>query len=192
MHTLERYFCKSDEFELADEFALGLIKNVLEVGSLAVKYPNNYDYRASLMLASSLSHNGITSIGKKIIMPVHQLEHALSGKFPNVAHGLGLAILFPAWCRYYYKFDIDKFARLGEKVFDIYSDKTQDSLSTIDAFQEYFVGLGLPTKLSEIGVKEEDIDSLMNLVTNNGSRTVYHHLKPINDEVAREIYYSCL
>ena len=193
MHTLERYFCKSDEFELADEFALGLIKNVLEVGSLAVKYPNNYDYRASLMLASSLSHNGITSIGKKIIMPVHQLEHALSGKFPNVAHGLGLAILFPAWCRYYYKYDIEKFARLGEKVFDIYSgDKVQDALSTIDAFQEYFAGLGLPTKLTEIGVKEEDIDSLVNLVTNNGSRTVYHHTKPINDEVAREIYYSCL
>ena len=193
MHTLERYFCKSDKYELADEFAIGLIKNVLEIGSLAVLNPSNYDYRASLMLASSLSHNGITSIGKKTIMPVHQLEHALSGKFPNIAHGLGLAILFPAWCKYYYKYDIEKFARLGEIVFDVYSgDKTQDALSTIDAFQEYFVGLGLPSRLSEIGVKEEDIESLVSLVTNNGSRTVYHHVKPINDEVAREIYYSCL
>ena len=193
MHTLERYFCKSDKYELADEFAIGLIKNVLEVGALAYQNPENYDYRASLMLASSLSHNGITSIGKQMIMPVHQLEHALSGKFPKIAHGLGLAILFPAWCQYYYKYDIPKFARLGEIVFDIYSgDKTQDALSTIDAFKEYFTGLGLPSKLSEVGVKEEDIDSLVNLVTNNGSRTVYHHTKPINDEVAREIYYSCL
>ena len=193
MHTLERYFCKSDKYEIADEFALGLIKNVLEVGRLAFINPTNYDYRASLMLDSSLSHNGITSIGKKMIMPVHQLEHALSGKFPNIAHGLGLAILFPAWCRFYYKYDIEKFATLGERVFDIYSgNKTEDAKSTIDAFKEYFASLNLPHKLSELGVKEEDIDVLVNLVTNNGTRTVPHHTKPINDEVAREIYYSCL
>ena len=193
MHTLERYFCKSDKYEIADEFALGLIKNVLEVGRLSFINPTNYDYRASLMLDSSLSHNGITSIGKKMIMPVHQLEHALSGKFPNIAHGLGLAILFPAWCRYYYKYDVDKFATLGERVFDIYSgNKVEDAKSTIDAFEEYFASLNLPHKLSEVGVKEEDIEVLVNLVTNNGTRTVPHHTKPINDEVAREIYYSCL
>ena len=193
MHTLERYFCKSDKYELADEFALGLIKNVLEVGLLSYLNPTNYDYRASLMLASSLSHNGLTSIGKKMIMPVHQLEHALSGKFPNIAHGLGLSILFPAWCKFYYKYDIEKFALLGERVFDIYSgDKTQDALSTIEAFEEYFSRLGLPSKLSDIGVKEEDIQALVSIATNNGTRTIYHHTKPINDEVAREIYYSCL
>lgn len=147
MHTLERYFCKSDKYEIADEFALGLIKNVLEVGLLSYQNPTNYDYRASLMLASSLSHNGLTSIGKQMNMPVHQLEHALSGRFPNIAHGLGLAILFPGWCEYYYKYDIDKFAALGERVFDIYSgDKTQDALSTIEAFKEYFSRLNLPNK----------------------------------------------
>ena len=47
-------------------------------------------------------------------------------------------------------------------------------------------------KLSELGVKEEDIPDLVNKVTRNGTRTVYHHSKPINDEVAKEIYYSCL
>ena len=193
MHTLERYFSPSEEFELADEFAIGLIKNVVEVGLLAYNHPENYEYRARLMLASSLSHNGLTSIGKKYYMPVHQLEHPLSGKFINVAHGCGLAVLFPAWCKYYYKYDINKFATLGEKVFEIYSgDKTQDALDTIAAFEEYFISLGMPTKLSELGVQEEDIDDLVKKVTRYGTRTVYHHAKPINDEVAREIYYSCL
>lgn len=193
MHTLERYFSESDKYELADEFALGLIKNVLEVGLLAYQNPDKYEYQASLMLSSSLSHNGITSIGKKINMPVHQLEHPLSGTFPSIAHGLGLAVLFPAWCKYYYKFDVDKFASLGERVFDIYSgDKVQDALATIEAFEEYFSRLGLPNKLSDLGVKKEDIEILVNKVTNNNTRTVYHHTKPINDEVARKIYYSCL
>lgn len=193
MHTLERYFSVSEKYEIADEFALGLIKNVLEVGLLTYQNPTNYDYQAALMLASSLSHNGLTSIGKKMGMPVHQLEHPLSGAFPYIAHGLGLAILFPAWCRFYYKYDIDKFATLGERVFDIYSgDKEQDALSTIEAFEEYFGRLELPNKLSELGVKKEDIEMLVNKVTNNNTRTVYHHTKPINDEVARKIYYSCL
>lgn len=193
MHTLERYFSESDKYELADEFALGLIKNVLEVGLLAYQNPDKYEYQASLMLSSSLSHNGITSIGKKTNMPVHQLEHPLSGTFPSIAHGLGLAVLFPAWCKYYYKFDVDKFASLGERVFDIYSgDKVQDALATIEAFEEYFSRLGLPNKLFDLGVKKEDIEILVNKVTNNNTRTVYHHTKPINDEVARKIYYSCL
>lgn len=193
MHTLERYFSESDKYELADEFALGLIKNVLEVGLLAYQNPTNYEYQSTLMLASSLSHNGLTSIGKKYYMPVHQLEHPLSGSFPHIAHGLGLAILFPAWCKYYYKYDIDKFTTLGERVFDIYSgDKEQDALATISAFEEYFARMDLPNKLSDLGVKKEDIESLVNKVTNNNTRTVYHHTKPINDEVARKIYYSCL
>ena len=193
MHTLERYFSESDKYELADEFALGLIKNVLEVGLLAFQNPTNYEYQSALMLASSLSHNGLTSIGKKYYMPVHQLEHPLSGTFPHIAHGLGLAILFPAWCKYYYKYDIDKFTTLGERVFDIYSgDKEQDALATISAFEEYFARMELPNKLSDLGVKKEDIESLVNKVTNNNTRTVYHHTKPINDEVARKIYYSCL
>ena len=193
MHTLERFFSESDKYELADEFALGLIKNVLEVGLLAYQNPTNYEYQSALMLASSLSHNGLTSIGKKYYMPVHQLEHPLSGTFPHIAHGLGLAILFPAWCKYYYKYDIDKFTTLGERVFDIYSgDKEQDALATISAFEEYFDRMELPNKLSDLGVKKEDIESLVNKVTNNNTRTVYHHTKPINDEVARKIYYSCL
>ena len=193
MHTLERYFSESDKYELADEFALGSIKNVLEVGLLTSQNPTNYEYQSALMLASSLSHNGLTSIGKKYYMPVHQLEHPLSGTFPHIAHGLGLAILFPAWCKYYYKYDIDKFTTLGERVFDIYSgDKEQDALATISAFEEYFARMELPNKLSDLGVKKEDIESLVNKVTNNNTRTVYHHTKPINDEVARKIYYSCL
>ena len=78
-------------------------------------------------------------------------------------------------------------------MFDIYSgDKESDAYATIEAFEEYFSRLGMPKTLGELGVKKEDIDGLVNKVTKNNTRTVYHHAKPINDEVARKIYYSCL
>ena len=193
MHTLERYFTYSDKNELADELALGLLKNVKEVGLTAYNEPNNYDARARLMLDSSISHCGITNIGKNYIMSVHALEHALSGKFVHVAHACGLAILFPAWARKYYVYDVAKFARLGRYVFDI-SEKNDEkaALECIKAFEDYFAKFSLPTRLSEVGVQEKDIDDLVNLVTKNGTTSVPHHKLPIDSKVAKEIYLEVL
>ena len=193
MHTLERYFTASDEYELADELALGLLKNVVDVGLKAYKNPEDYDARARLMLDSSISHCGITSIGKNYLMPVHQLEHALSGIFVHVAHACGLAILFPAWARKYCQFDIPKFARLGRYIFGISQiDDEKAAYETIDRFEQYFAQFNLPNRLSQVGVKEKDIDELVNLVTRNGTFAVPHHKLPIDADVAKEIYLEVL
>ncbi len=193
MHTLERYMCDSEEYELADEFALGLIKNVIDVGLLCYNNPDNYDYRGRIMLASSLSHNGITGIGKPFMMAVHQLEHPVSGMFPNIAHGCGLAVLWPAWARYYYRYDIDKFAKLGERVFNLsIVDKEKAALATIEKFEEYFKKLGMPSTLSELDINEEDVNKLVENMTRKGTRVVKHHAKDMDAEVAKSIYLSCL
>ena len=193
MHTLERYFTRSDKYELADELALGLLRNVVDVGLIAYNEPENYDARARLMLDSTVSHNGMTSIGKDYIMSVHALEHALSGKFVHVAHACGLAILFPAWARKYVTFDTAKFARLGRHVFDISEkDDKKAALKTIEEFERYFAKFDLPNRLSQVGVKEEDIDDLVNLVTKNGTSVVPHHVLPIDAKVAREIFMEVL
>ena len=193
MHTLERYFTRSDKYELADELALGLLRNVVDVGLIAYNEPENYDARARLMLDSTVSHNGMTSIGKDYIMSVHALEHALSGKFVHVAHACGLAILFPAWARKYVAFDTAKFARLGRHVFDISEkDDKKAALKTIEEFERYFAKFDLPNRLSQVGVKEEDIDDLVNLVTKNGTSVVPHHVLPIDAKVAREIFMEVL
>ena len=193
MHTLERYFNESDEYQLADEFALGLIKNVVDVGLLCYEHPDNVEYRGRIMLASSLSHNGITSVGKSASLFCHQLEHPVSGMFPHIAHGLGLAVLWPAWAKYYLPFEIEKFAKLGNRVFNLSLDnKEKTARMTISKFEEYFKALGMPSTLSELGIKEEDIEGLVENVTRKGTRIVAHHKKPMDGEVARAIYMSCL
>lgn len=193
MHTLERYFSYSEEFELADEFALGLLKNVFKVGLLCYNNPKNYEYRARIMLASSLSHNGITSVGKSYSMPVHQLEHPLSGHFVHIAHGCGLAILFPAWAKYYYKYDLKKFARLGNFVFGLSLDNEEEcALLTIKKIEEYFAQLDMPKSLSEIGLNKDDVEVLVKSVSHNGTRVIKHHKKDMDEKVIREIYISCI
>ena len=192
MHTLERYFRPSDEIEPADGFALSLLKDVMKAGKIAMDNPKDYQARATLMLLSSLSHNGLTSIGKKPFMPVHQLEHPLSGLYPRVAHGAGLAILFPAWARYFVKCDLNKFDRFAREVFDLHKeDKLENSLEAIDKLEEFFSSIGMPTRLSHLD-EEIDSEALANKATNNGNRVIDNYFdKPLDIEAARAIYNSC-
>lgn len=192
MHTLERYLQKSSENELADGFAEALLRCVVKAGYDVMKDPNDYEARATLMLASSYSHNGLTHIGKNFGMPVHQLEHALSGVYPFVSHGAGLAVLYPAWAKYYVKYDEKKFANLGRNVFGI-NDCKLDGLvanQAIKELEDFFSYLEMPKTYKDLGIEKVDFEKLVNVFSNNKTRTVPHHTKPMDYQVAEEIFKS--
>lgn len=193
MHTLERYFQPSSENEPCDGFSETLLKSVIEAGPKAMENPNDYDARAVLMLMSSLSHNGLMNIGKKPGMPVHALEHALSGVYPFVAHGAGLAVLFPKWARYYIPYDIDKFDRFARNVFNLNNeDKLQNAKDGIDKLDEFFTSLDMPKSFADLGINNVDIDKLVKVLTQDGTRVIGHHVKPIDQDVAYTIYKMCI
>ena len=193
MHTMERYFCESSLNEPCDRFAEGLLISVIQAGKDLLKDPTNYEAHAVLMLMSSLSHDGLMNIGKKAHMPVHQLEHALSGLYPQVPHGAGLAVLFPAWAKYYVKYDVDKFDLFARNVFHSnVENKEENARIGITLLEEFFSSLGMPKTLRELGIESPDIDSLLRIMEKNGTRVVGHHIKPMDQEVAREIFNSCL
>ena len=103
MHTLERYFCPGTDTPLTDALAEGLVKIVFQTGLDCLKNPCDYAARATIMWASSLAHNGLTQCGRDTQLVVHQLEHEVSGLYPTVAHGAGLAALWCSWARYVHK-----------------------------------------------------------------------------------------
>ena len=193
MHTLERYFQPSSENEPADGFSEALLKSVIKAGQKVMRKPDDYESRAVLMLMSSMSHNGLTSIGKQFGMPVHQLEHGLSGMYNSIAHGAGLAVLWPAWAKYYVQYDLDKFDQYARNVWDSHIvDKKENALQGIKLTEEFFRYIGMPSRLMEFKVGMIDIDGLINRLTDNGTRVVAHPVKPLDGEVARVIYNSCL
>ena len=193
MHTLERYFQPSCDNEPADGFAEALLRAVIKAGQKVMKNPEDYESRSVLMLMSSLSHNGLTNIGKPFGMPVHQLEHGLSGMYKTIAHGAGLAVLWPAWAKYYVEYDIEKFDRYARHVWNSQNpDKRENALQGIKLTEEFFRYIGMPSRLMEFKVGAIDIDGLINRLTDNGTRVVAHPVKPLDGEVARIIYNSCL
>lgn len=193
MHSLERYFNPSPEFCVADDFALSVVKQIYEAGKKVMENPRDYEARGALMLLSSLSHDGLTGIGKGSVFVVHPLEHALSGYCPSLAHGAGIALVYPAWARHVLPRDVAKFAHLAEYVFNISEqDETKRAIIGIATMEEFFSSLGMPSSFADVGLTEKDIPALINIVTGNGTRVIGCCHQSLDEKDIGEIYSSLL
>ena len=185
MHTMERYFTPTDtDTSLTDRIAEGLMLSVRDAAQVAVKAPENYDARATLMWAGSLSHNGLTGAGRVSDFATHKIEHELGGMF-DVTHGAGLAAVWGSWARYVYKTNPGRFAQFGKKVFGINissstnitpnSDAPEQpikpspiitdpeltstdtaALAAITAWETWCHSISMPTTLTELGIHPTD------------------------------------
>ena len=190
MHTIERFFHAGEGLDFTDRMACTLIKDTIEKGLKALENPTDYQARASLMWASSLSHNGLMALGndQRGDWACHQLEHELSGMF-DIAHGEGLAILFPAWSTYVYKENPERFAKMGNLVFGIEEKGEEGALKTIEAFKDCFRRFEMPLSLKEAGIDltDEQLEELLDKATFYGKRTL-GAFKTLEREDMREIY----
>ena len=158
MHTIERFFHNGPELDFTDQIAASLLKTVIKNTEIALEKPDDYDARANLMWAGSLSHNGLTNMGFESggDWACHRLEHELSAIY-DVAHGAGLSAIWSSWARYVKATDPSRFAKLGKLVFGI-EDKDADKAAdkTIDAFENTFAGFGMPIRISGLGIDATD------------------------------------
>ena len=192
MHTMERYFTGGNSLALTDELAFSLLRSVKEAGTRALEKPDDYQARATLMWASSLSHNGLMAVGNDTRgdWACHQLEHELSGMF-DVAHGAGLAAIWPSWARYNIGTDPARIAKLGHNVFNV-TDSGQadrDAELTIEAVEAFYRSIGMPVRISGLGINltEGDIDQLALKCTFFGKRTIGAFNK-LDGKMIRDIY----
>ena len=189
MHTIERYFNDSTNNDLASGLSEGLLKAVMKAGTMAIKTPDHYDSRATLMMAGSLSHNGLTSIGIKHYFTVHKLEHELSGMYDNVAHGEGLSILFLAWAKYVCPYHQSLFAKFAYDVMGVSTTTSFEQAARvgINRVEKYFESIGMPTRLSQLSVTSKFFEDMANKATNN-NQTPVDGIKKLYKEDIIEIF----
>ena len=189
-HTMERYFFPCEDTPLTDRVAEAILKSVIEAGRVLMTDPENYEARATVMWGSSLSHNNLTGCGRENALAVHQLEHALSGEFDKVAHGAGLAVLFPAWGRYVYKENLPRFAQFARRVWDVCEeDDERAALLGIEAMEGYFAEIGMPTRLKDFEI-ENCAERLADLCTFGKSRVINSYI-PLDFDAVKEIFERC-
>ena len=176
MHTMDRYFNPITTNELTDEIAEGLLRTVIRSGRRALEHPGDYQAMSELMWAGSLSHNGLTGLGNQLDFAPHQLGHELSARF-DAAHGATLAAMWGSWARYCLDTDPARFARFGVKVWGL-EDKGDEkalALAAIQATEDYFSSIGMPTSISQIigSVQPpEMLETLTRGCTFQGQRTI--------------------
>ena len=160
MHTMERYFTNGGNMEITDAIAEGLMRTVMANAEVLVKDPKDYDARAEVMWAGSLSHNGLTGCGNDGgDWMTHKLEHEL-GALYDVAHGAGLAAIWGSWARYVYKHCLPRFRRFAVNVMGVEPAGTDEdiALKGIEALEAFFRRIHMPTNLRELGVNVTDED----------------------------------
>lgn len=188
-HLLERYLTTTKDVILTDRLIESTIVSIIEAMKVVQNEPTNYQARATICWAGTIAHNGSLGVGRNEDWASHRLEHELSALY-DVAHGAGLAVIFPAYMRYTLDVDLDRYKRFAMEVFKI--DETgknskEVALEGIEALEEFYRSIKMPLSFKELGAKEEDIDLLVKKLNIN----VGHSLggfKGLSMEDAKNVY----
>jgi alcohol dehydrogenase YqhD (iron-dependent ADH family) len=189
---MERYFTCEKEVDLTDRLCEGAMVAVIRAARIAVKDPHDYDAQAQLMWGSTIAHNDTVGVGRVQDFGSHQIEHELSALY-DVAHGAGLAVVFPAWMRYHMNKNVMRFAQFAVRVYGCamnFEHPEETALRGIEAHEAFLREIGMPLTLRELGARTEDIPALAakTKVTNPGDGTtggVFHMTRADIEAVLR-------
>jgi len=177
-HSLEGFFGKGDA-TLTDRFVEAIIKEAIEYGPKVLSEPDNYEYRAKIMWAATNALNGLTNHGRKSgDWGVHDIGHNLSYLF-DTPHGATLSIAFPAWLKLQKERIPERIAKLGEH---LYGNSSVDK--TIENLEYFFQSISSPIKLSDIGIKEDKKEMIIQQMIKTETNGMVHKL---NDDDRKKI-----
>lgn len=188
-HVFERYFTNTKDVVLTDHICEAVMSTVLEVTPPALADPTRYGPVANLMWSSTMAHIGLLGIGRQEDWSVHALEHEVSALY-DVAHGAGLAALYPAWMEYLLPHDPARFARLAGRVFGVDPsglDDTDAGKRGICRLAAFFSQIGLPVNLKDLGVRREDLTLLAGKTKRNPDGSCGFYL-PLQDKDITAIF----
>lgn len=190
-HVIESYFDTVDAF-VPDAISEGLLRAAVKYTPAALEDPEDYEARAQLMWTSSLALNGLVTTGKSFMWSCHYIEHELSAYY-DITHGAGLAVITPKWMRYILSDKtVDKFCDYARNVWDIPEEENRFAMAEkgINATEEFFTKIGLPSTLREFGIDDSKFDIMAKKAVAIG------HLQgayvPLDEEDVKAILKMCL
>ncbi len=154
-HILEQYFQPNDGAFITDRLSEAALKACIKYGPAALAVPDDYEARSNLMWTGSIALNHLFTFGKGGGWSVHPIEHELSA-FYDLTHGVGLAILTPAWMKYVLSdATVKRFAMYARNVWDVDDEDDRAAANAgIYLTERFFKELGMPSKLSDVGIDD--------------------------------------
>lgn len=190
-HAMERYFTQETEVDVTDRMCEAVISSVVRAAKIAMKEPTNYDARAQLMWAGTVAHNDTVGVGRVGDFASHRIEHELSAMY-DVAHGAGLAVIFPAWLRYQLEIgnNVMRLAQFAVRVWGCvmnFENPAETAMAGIEAYEAFLKEIGMPTTMKELGARTEDIPEMARRVRRGPDGTVGQY-KRLDTPAIERIY----
>ncbi|MDY0231457.1 MAG: iron-containing alcohol dehydrogenase [Candidatus Saccharicenans sp.] len=139
--------------------ALESIKLIFRYLDAAVRDGQDLEARGKMAWADTLA--GLCIANSAVTLP-HGIAMALSGMYPQVAHGQALASIYLPIMRFSLKYAIEKFAtiaRLLNPAAAAINDK-EAARKFLDQLEEFIESLGIRKSLKEIGVIKSELPLL--------------------------------
>lgn len=188
-HIMERYFTNTQDVDFTDRLCEATLKTIIENVPIAIQNPENYAARAQVMWAGTIAHNDLLGTGREEDWASHGIEHELSAIY-DVAHGAGLAVVFPAWMKYVYRNNIQRFVQFAVRVWNVehdFQNPKRTALKGIEKTKEFFTSIGLPVTLEELGVKDDRLEEMADKCTDGDTKTLGNLVKLSRKDIV-EIY----
>ncbi len=165
---------------MSDLLALHAIKLIVEYLPRAVKDGSDMEARASLSYAALIAgiafNNGWVGLA-------HAIAHALGGLY-DLPHGLCCALALPVTVEFNLESQREKYEQIAEALGVRGADSVPDRL------RELMSAVGVPWRLRDVGVKESDLDKLVELALADGS-VLFNPRQPRAEEL-RELVQKIL
>lgn len=162
-HLMEQYFSGNDECT-SDYLLEGLMLSLISASRKALIDPKDYEARSNIMWCATMGLNKILAVSKTQDWEVHMIEHQL-GAYTDCAHGIGLAIISPAYYRYIFRDGLHKFVRYAKHIWGVKDHGQGDeaiALEGIARLEAFIQELGIPATLREVGATEEMLPLIAN------------------------------
>ena len=184
-HIMERYFSNTPEVNVTDEFAVGLMRAIIRESPKVFANPNDYDARANIMWAGTMAHNDVCGVGREEDWTSHAIEHELSAIDDRIAHGAGLAVVFPAFLDAAVLKNPFKVAQFARNVFGVkdMGDDVETGKEGIKRLRAFFKSIGMPLTLTELGADKVSIDDAVEHLRANRGDTIGFYVSLTMEEV---------
>lgn len=174
VHAIEGYTCLQKN-PLSQSYAFAAIRLITTFLPKAVLEGGNHEYRLAMSNAATMA--GI-AFSNSMVGLVHAIGHAVGG-VAHVPHGIAMAILLP----HVMKFNLETLKPAYAELLlplagaEIYAttpkeERAQKAIDFVTAFIKQFESVGLPTKLSDAKVTEDQFDAIAQTAINDGAIVV--------------------
>jgi len=167
-HVFERYFTNTTHVDLTDALCEAVLRVIFKNAPIVFADPSNYEAWCEIGFAANVAHTDLLGMGRQEDWACHGMEHEVSAIY-DVAHGAGLAVITPAWMEYVHSANPGMFVQFAVNVMGVEGSFRQPEeliKEAIARLRAFFVSLGLPSTLRELGVGEENLELMARRYTN--------------------------